>query len=107
MFYCQHNFPEAIFAENHDWQYDKAALKSTSFMVMPKPLQWLTANIGFHHVHHLNSRIPFYNLPKAMKAMPELQNAPTTSWNPIDIWQCFELKLWDVQKGKMIKLSEI
>jgi acyl-lipid omega-6 desaturase (Delta-12 desaturase) len=107
LFYCQHNFPGAQFSENHDWKYAKAALTSTSFMVMPKPIQWLMGNIGYHHVHHLNSRIPFYRLPEAMKNMPELKNASTTSWNPLEMLRCFRLKLWDAEKGKMITLRQI
>jgi acyl-lipid omega-6 desaturase (Delta-12 desaturase) len=107
LFYCQHNFPSAKFAENHDWKYDEAALKSTSYMVMPAWLQWVTGNIGLHHVHHLNSRIPFYRLPEAMSNMPELQEVSTTSWNPIEIWRCFQVKLWDPEKGRMIKLNQL
>jgi omega-6 fatty acid desaturase (delta-12 desaturase) len=107
LFYSQHNFPGAQFRENHDWKYEQAALTSTSYMVMPRPLQWITGNIGFHHVHHLNSRIPFYRLPEAMKNMPELQTVLTTSWNPIDMWRCFRLKLWDAEQGKMITLKQL
>ena len=107
LFYCQHNFPGAKFRENHDWKYDYAALASTSFMVMNPVMQWFTGNIGYHHVHHLNSRIPFYRLMEAMKSMPELKNVPTTSWNPVEIAQCFALKLWDPEKEKMITLHQI
>jgi acyl-lipid omega-6 desaturase (Delta-12 desaturase) len=107
LFYCQHNFPGAQFRENQDWKYDYAALASTSFMVMPPVMQWLTGNIGYHHVHHLNSRIPFYRLPEAMEKMPELQNVVTTSWHPKDMWRCFQLKLWDAEKGKMIRLNQM
>jgi len=107
LFYCQHNFPNAKFYEHQDWEYDEAALHSTSFMVMNPVMQWLTGNIGFHHVHHLNSRIPFYRLPKVMKEMPELHNPETTSWHPFDIWKCFELKLWDAENDKMITLKQL
>jgi len=107
LFYCQHNFPEAKFREDHDWKYDHAALSSTSFMIMPRIMEWLTGNIGYHHVHHLNSRIPFYRLVEAMNAMPELQCVSTTSWNPADVARCFSLKLWDAEAGKMITLSQL
>jgi omega-6 fatty acid desaturase (delta-12 desaturase) len=107
LFYCQHNFPGAVFAENQDWAYDQAAIASTSFMKMNPLLQWFTGNIGFHHVHHLNSRIPFYRLPEAMKEIPEMHNPITTSWNPIDVWRCFRLKLWDAERGEMITLREL
>jgi acyl-lipid omega-6 desaturase (Delta-12 desaturase) len=107
LFYCQHNFPGAKFRDNHDWKYDSAALESTSFMKMNPVMQWFTGNIGYHHVHHLNSRIPFYRLPEVMKQMPELQNVPTTSWNPLEVLRCFRLKLWDPDRGRMITLNEL
>jgi acyl-lipid omega-6 desaturase (Delta-12 desaturase) len=107
LFYSQHNFPQAQFKENQDWTYDNAALTSTSFMQMPEIMHWFTGDIGYHHVHHLNSRIPFYRLRETMSKMPELQNAYTTSLNPVEIWRCFQLKLWDAENSKMIKLSEL
>lgn len=107
LFYCQHNFPGAKFRENQDWTYDYAALASTSFMMMNPVMQWFTGNIGYHHVHHLNSRIPFYRLVETMKSMPELRNAPITSWALPEIVRCFQLKLWDPDKEKMITLKQI
>ena len=107
LFYSQHNFPGAHFSENPDWKYDHAALKSTSFMTMHPILQWLTGNIGYHHVHHLNSRIPFYRLAEAMEGIPELQYATTTTWNPIEMRKCFQLKLWDTENKVMIPLSKV
>jgi acyl-lipid omega-6 desaturase (Delta-12 desaturase) len=106
LFYCQHNFPGAVFRENQDWKYDDAALSSTSMMVMNPVMRWLTANIGYHHVHHLNSRIPFYRLEEAMAGIPELQDVTITSWNPVEMFRCFQLKLWDAENGKMITLKE-
>ncbi len=107
LFYSQHNFPSAQFRENHDWTYDHAALSSSSFMVMHPVMHWLTGDIGYHHVHHMNSRIPFYRLRETMRNIPELQSVSTTSWNPVEIWRCFRLKLWDADKGRMITLKEI
>jgi omega-6 fatty acid desaturase (delta-12 desaturase) len=107
LFYCQHNFPGAKFRENHDWAYDYAAMASTSCMIMNPVMQWFTGNIGYHHVHHLNSRIPFYRLEEALESMPELGNAPTTSWDLPEIIRCFRLKLWDAEKEKMITLSQL
>lgn len=106
LFYSQHNFPAAKFRESHDWKYEYAALESTSFMVMHPVFHWLTGNIGYHHVHHLNSRIPFYRLPEAMKMMPELQSVRTTSWNPFEIARCFRIKFWDPERDKMITMRE-
>ncbi len=107
LFYSQHNFPGAQFKENQDWSYDHAALNSTSFMKMNPVMHWFTADIGYHHVHHLNSRIPFYRLREAMKTMPELKNVAETSWSPIDMWRCFRLKVWDPEKQEMITLKQM
>ena len=107
LFYCQHNFPTAKFRENHDWTYVNAAINSTSFMKMNPIMQWFTGNIGYHHVHHVNSRIPFYRLIEAYNNMPELQRAPTTSWNLLEIVRCLRLKVWDPDQDKMITMSQL
>lgn len=107
LFYCQHNFPGATFKQNNEWTYANAALASTSYMVMSPVMHWFTANIGFHHVHHINSRIPFYRLKEAMEKMPELHNVKTTSWNPAEVWRCFRLKAWDEESGKMITMRQL
>jgi omega-6 fatty acid desaturase (delta-12 desaturase) len=107
LFYAQHNFPEAEFSNNTEWNYTKAALESSSYMVMNPFWSWVTANIGYHHIHHLNSRIPFYRLPEAMKNIPELQNAKTTSLNPKDIVTCLRLKVWDPEQKRMIGFLEM
>jgi omega-6 fatty acid desaturase (delta-12 desaturase) len=107
LFYCQHNFPGAKFRDNHDWSYVNAAISSTSFMKMNPAMQWVTGNIGYHHVHHMNSRIPFYRLEEAMSSMPELKDAPTTSWHPLEIIRCFQIKLWDTEKQKMITMQQL
>lgn len=107
LFYAQHNFPSVTFKGNIEWSYDNAAMESSSYMVMNPFWRWVTANIGYHHIHHLNSRIPFYRLPEVMAAIPELQNAKTTTLNPSDIIACFKLKVWDPEKNKMISLNAI
>jgi omega-6 fatty acid desaturase (delta-12 desaturase) len=106
LFYCQHNFPTAKFLENQDWNYVDATLKSTSFMEMNPVMHWFTCNIGYHQVHHLNSRIPFYRLPEALESFPELKDVPTTSWHLRDVIGCFRMKLWDPERDKMVSLSE-
>jgi omega-6 fatty acid desaturase (delta-12 desaturase) len=65
-------------------------------------MRWFTANIGYHHIHHLNARIPFYRLPEVFRAMPELQSPKTTSLHPRDIIRCLRLKVWDVEKQEMV-----
>ena len=62
---------------------------------MGRVMCWFTGNIGYHHVHHLNSKIPFYRLPEAMAAIADLQSPVTTSLHPRDVLACLRLKLWD------------
>ncbi len=107
LFYAQHNFPATTFNDNSDWKYEIAALESSSYMLMNPFMQWCTANIGYHHIHHLNSRIPFYRLPEAMAAIPELQKAKTTSLNPGEIVACFKLKIWDPELNKMTGIKGV
>lgn len=102
LFYAQHNFPEAHIASRQDWTFSGAAIDSSSYMVMGPLMNWFTANIGFHHVHHLNAAIPFYRLPEAMEAIPELKNPGTTSLSPKDVAACFKLKLWDAEANHMV-----
>ena len=104
LFYAQHNFPNATFVGNEEWTYEGAALDSSSFMDLIAPMHWVTANIGYHHIHHLNARIPFYRLPETMQAIPELQKVKKTSLKPKDVMACFKLKVWDFEKQKMVGL---
>jgi omega-6 fatty acid desaturase (delta-12 desaturase) len=102
LFYAQHNFPGVSFSDKDGWTYEKAALDSSSFMHTGRLFGWLTANIGYHHIHHLNHRIPFYRLPEAMAAIPELQAPKTTSLWPTEIVRCLRLKVWDVETQRMV-----
>jgi omega-6 fatty acid desaturase (delta-12 desaturase) len=106
LFYAQHNFPGVTFRDNGEWTYDGAALESSSFMKMNPFWHWVTGNIGYHHIHHINARIPFYRLPEAMAAIPELREAKTTSLKLRDIVACVRLKIWDPEKQKMVGLTE-
>jgi len=107
LFYAQHNFPTVTFSDKAGWSYEKAALESSSFLVTGPLWAWLTANIGYHHVHHLNSRIPFYRLPEVVAAVPELQSPKTTSLHPAEIFRCLRLKLWDSESQRMVGLRAL
>lgn len=107
LFYAQHNFPTATFADKDGWSYVNAALGSSSYMKMNPVMHWFTGNIGYHHIHHLNARVPFYRLPEAYRAIPELQQAKTTSLMPADIVRCLRLKVWDPDLGRMIGRREM
>ncbi len=103
LFYVQHNFPDAWFADRRDWNYHAAALRSSSMFDMPGFMHWFTGNIGYHHVHHLNHKIPFYNLPAAMEAVPELQNPGRVSWSPAVLADCLRLKLWNPKNNDWVR----
>ncbi len=106
-FYAQHNFPGVAFVKNSEWTYVGAALNSTSYMKMSFVMHWFTANIGYHHIHHLNARIPFYRLPEVMREMEELQNPRCTSLSPLEIWRCLRLKVWDAEANALVPLSAL
>ncbi len=106
LFYAQHNFPDVTFYDKAGWTYDRAALESSSHLKMSPMMNWFTANIGLHHIHHLNARIPFYRLPEVMEAIPELRVPKTTSLAPREILRCLRLKVWDVQKQRMVGLDD-
>ena len=107
LFYAQHNFPGVEFYENKNWVYEKAALESSSYMKMNPVMAWFTGNIGYHHIHHLNSKIPFYRLPEVMKHFTELQNCKTTTLSLKSISACFKLKVWDQESNQMIGVKDI
>jgi omega-6 fatty acid desaturase (delta-12 desaturase) len=102
LFYAQHNFPTATYKSDEQWSYLDAAMESSSFMNTNPLMHWFTGNIGYHHIHHLNSKIPFYRLPETMKKISELQNCKTTSLSPKSVSECFKLKVWDQENNRMI-----
>jgi omega-6 fatty acid desaturase (delta-12 desaturase) len=105
LFYVQHQFEEAYWQNNEMWDYYKAGIKGSSYYALPKPLQWFTASIGIHHLHHLDHLIPNYRLQECMDQNPELRAV-----NRITLWQslaCFRLKLWDGSLGKMVGFREV
>jgi omega-6 fatty acid desaturase (delta-12 desaturase) len=106
LFYAQHNFPGMQIRGRREWEYTYAALRSSSMFDMNPLMHWLTGNIGFHHVHHLNHRIPFYRLPEAMREMPELQDPGRTSWRPRDVLAALRGNVWDPKLGRMVTYAE-
>lgn len=106
LFYAQHNFSTVLFMEKAGWTYEGAALDSSSFCKMSPVMHYFTANIGYHHIHHLNSKIPFYRLPEVFREMPELQKPKTTSLAPLEIMRCLRLKIWDSDQQKLVPLPK-
>ena len=106
LFYAQHNFPQVIFKDKDGWSYEGAALDSSSYCQMGALMNYITGNIGYHHIHHLNAKIPFYRLPEAYDKLPELQTARVTSLRPKEILRCLSLKVWDTDSQKLLSLKE-
>src|SRR5690625_3292531 len=77
LFYVQHQFEDSYFEEEKEWDFVKAAVDGSSYYKLPKVLQWITGNIGYHHVHHLSPRVPNYHLEEAHESTPPLQKATT------------------------------
>ena len=86
MFYVQHQFEDTYWRSREQWDYTTSAMAGSSFYKLPSILNWFSGNIGYHHIHHLNHKIPFYRLPEAMKALAELQNPGSITINPINIY---------------------
>lgn len=104
LFYVQHQFEGAVWARSGEWKRDQAALAGSSHYDLPQPLRWFTGNIGIHHVHHLSSRIPFYRLPKVLKAHPELSGMSRVGLR--ESFRCARLALWDEAAGRMVSFRE-
>ena len=103
LFYVQHQFERTFWEHEPDWTHSAAALHGSSFYDLPKPLMWMTGNIGIHHLHHLCSRIPFYRLPEVLKDHPELK-----SIGRITLWQslkCVRLTLWDEKRKQLVPFT--
>lgn len=104
LFYVQHQFEETYWFRKPDWDYYDAALLGSSHLVLPKPIQWLTANIGIHHVHHLSARIPNYRLQEALEAVPELQRPIRVTI--LDSVSLLGLSLWDEAEERLVSFRE-
>ena len=104
LFYVQHQFETTQWDSSDDWQLHDAALHGSSYYVMPKVLQWFSANIGIHQVHHLYSRIPFYRLPQVLRDYSELaENNRLTIRESI---ACARLHLWDENSRRLLSFAQ-
>lgn len=105
LFYVQHQHEENYKEEKDSWNHLLASVRGSTYYQLPKLFQWLSGNIGFHHIHHLNSSIPNYHLEACAKENPILSEyANTLSFK--DSLKCFKYKLWDDQAQRMISFKE-
>ncbi len=105
LFYVQHQFEDTYFEEDADWEYVKAAVEGSSFYKLPKLLQWITGNIGYHHVHHLSPRVPNYNLESVHNNTLPLQNVPTITLKTS--FTSLKFKLWDEETKQFVGFKDI
>lgn len=100
LFYLQHQFPGGYWARKNEWDPLRAAMEGSSFYKLPPILAWFSGSIGYHHIHHLNPRIPNYNLKKCYDAVPALQaKAQLTIAKSL---ACIRLKMWDEERQEMV-----
>ena len=105
VFYVHHQFKDTYWSRHEDWDVHRAGIEGSSLYDLSRILHWFTGDIGYHHVHHLSSRIPNYRLRECFEENPELE--PVTR---LTVWQslkCARLKLWDEQRRKLIGFREI
>ena len=104
LFYVQHQFEGTYWQRSGQWSYVRAALEGSSYLKLPKLLQFFTGNIGLHHVHHLSTRIPNYNLQRAHDDNPIFRDVPTlTLWDGL---KAVRLKLWDEDRLRLVTFAE-
>jgi omega-6 fatty acid desaturase (delta-12 desaturase) len=104
LFYVQHQFEDAYWQRSERWSYADAALRGSSFLKLPRPLQFATGNIGYHHIHHLSVRIPNYNLQRAHEQNPIFHSVPTLSlWDGL---RAVRLRLWDEERGRLVTFAQ-
>jgi len=104
-FYVQHQHEMAYKQWRDNWDYLLSAIRGSSYYQLPKWLHFLTGNIGYHHIHHLNSKIPSYNLVRCAQENPDLQKYVTS----VTFWESLQFmfhKLWDEQTERMITFRE-
>jgi len=104
LFYVQHQFEDAYWESGENWSYADAALRGSSYLKLSAPLRFATGNIGYHHVHHLDARIPNYNLRRAHEDIEIFQQVPTLTL--LDGLRATTLKLWDEKRGRLVGFAE-
>ncbi len=104
LFYVQHQFEDSYFEKEEEWSYVQAAVEGSSYYKLPKVLQWISGNIGFHHVHHLSPRVPNYNLEKAHEAAPPLKMATTVTFRTS--LKALRYRLWNEETHTFMSFRE-
>jgi len=106
LFYVQHQFEDAYWEHDPRWEHLKAAMEGSTYLKLPKVLQWLTGNIGFHHIHHLAPKIPNYHLPKVQEEVDLVKVAPTVTLKDAFQIAFADLHLHDEESRKLVGFRE-
>jgi omega-6 fatty acid desaturase (delta-12 desaturase) len=102
LFYIQHQFERTYWATGPNWDFQRAALKGSSFYDLPALLHWLTGYLGYHHIHHICSKIPNYRLRECFHQNPEFQD--TNRITLLRSLKCLRLALWDEERHLLVPL---
>jgi omega-6 fatty acid desaturase (delta-12 desaturase) len=105
LFTVQHRSPDVRWIRREAWSAGSAALTGSTYFCLPSLLQWFTGNIGLHHIHHLNARIPNYRLQECLDAVPELREVPTVTLG--SSFHAVRFVLWDERAGRMTTLKAV
>jgi omega-6 fatty acid desaturase (delta-12 desaturase) len=106
LFFVQHQFEDAHWERDSDWDFHVAALSGSSYFKLPPVLQWFSGNIGLHHVHHLCSRVPNYRLQACLDAAPELAGIAKVI-TLRDSLGCWRLALWDERRHLLVGFRDL
>ena len=104
LFSVQHRFENTFWARSSEWNVTDAALLGSSYLRLPRLLQWFTGNIGLHHIHHLNTRIPNYRLQECHDASPMFRTAPVLTL--ASAFKQGRFALWDEDRGRMVSFKD-
>ncbi len=105
LFTVQHNFEHSYATDGRNWDYDAGAIEGSSFLILPRWLNWFTANIAYHHIHHLSARIPNYCLIKCHNEYRDLFS-DVTRVKLSNIPNALKYILWDTRAQRIISVAE-
>jgi len=105
LFAVQHNFEHSYASDTERWDRDYGTIHGTSFLVLPNWLNWFTANIGYHHIHHLSAQIPNYRLVGCHGEYEGLF-AEVTRLKLRHVRHALKYMLWDPRARRIISLAE-
>ncbi|HEX9690587.1 MAG TPA: fatty acid desaturase [Gemmatimonadales bacterium] len=105
LFYVQHQYEDTYWRYREAWDYHAAGLEGASLFDLPGLLRWFTGNISYHHIHHVNSRIPNYHLKRCHEENSELHGV--THLSVREAVGTLRLTIWDEEEKKLVGFREL